>query len=441
MRTINKNNLLTSIVTKQKILITFCIMLSLILSVIPANARRNLNRNAVPIAKAGQAQTGTVGTMVTLNGNGSYDPDGQPISYTWKIASLPAGSLSTLANRTTVTSSFTPDVVGDYVASLVVTDSAGSNSSASKVTVTVNSPNPAPPPTQQTVKTPIYGVTLDDLSNMKGIIESLVHLPYKPTVRVVFDKGVSAISYYPSLVQLQQYAYIMGEIMDSSDFPTTLANYTARTNELVSTLKTVVDIWEIANEINGEWLRPNPSGSDSTVATQEQQIGQMVAAAFDIVKNVGGKVAVTLYYNTDSKGNNCYENRQDDWRTWPLQFLSSAVRSGTDYALFSYYPYQDCPGLSPNWKDDFLKLESMFPNALVGFGEIGTSSTNAPWSVQSDLITTYYPMVDSFADPKFIGGVFWWNYVEQMVPYTTQYWQLLNQTISPLKAPQATIRH
>jgi hypothetical protein len=239
---INGNNLLTSLVTKQKILIPFWIILSLISSVISANAGRNLNRNAAPIAKAGQAQTGTVGTMVTLNGSGSYNPDGQPISYQWSMLSLPAGSAPTLANPTTVSPSFIPDVVGNYVASLLVTDNAGLSSSDSKVTVTVNSMNPTPPPTQQAVKAPIYGITLDDLSNMNGIIESLVHLPHKPTVRVVFDKGMSAASYYPLLVQLRQYAYIMGQIMDSLLFPTTLSNYTTRSNELVSTLNTVVDM-------------------------------------------------------------------------------------------------------------------------------------------------------------------------------------------------------
>jgi hypothetical protein len=436
MRTIHGINLTSSVVIRQKILISFLTICSLLLIVIPANAKRNSNRISAPIAVAGKAQTVTVGTMVTLDGSRSYDPDGQSIFYQWGMQSLPVQSGATLANPATVAPSFTPDVEGNYVATLVVTDKSGLNSSASNVTVTATSATPPPPTTQQTIKVPIYGVTLDDLSKMKGIIESLDNLPYKPMVRVVFDKGVSAATYYPLLVKLHQHAYIMGEILDSSEFPTTLSYYTSRTNEYVSMLNTVVDIWEIANEINGEWLRPHPGGSDSTVASEEKQIGQMVEAAYGIVKDAGGKVAVTLYYNADSKGINCYENWQDSWHTWPMQFLSPTVRNGTDYAFFSYYPYQDCPKLSPNWKDEFLTLESMFPNALVGFGEIGTSSKKAPWEVQSNLITTYYPMVNSFADPKFIGGVFWWYFAEQMVPYTSQYWQLLNQTISPLKAPQ-----
>ena len=72
----------------------------------------------------------------------------------------------------------------------------------------------------------------------------------------------------------------------------------------------------------------------------------------------------------------------------------------------------------------------------VSLGEIGTSSKSAPYSVQSNLITTYYPMVNSSTDPRFVGGFFWWNYAEQMVPYTTTYWTLLRNTIQPLKVPK-----
>lgn len=288
----------------------------------------------------------------------------------------------------------------------------------------------------ETPKAPIYGVTLDDLSKFKAIIASLQNLPYRPTVRVVFDPGTSAADYYPQIVKLHQYAYVMGEIYDSYYFPTDLTTYTNRTKELVSTLGANVDVWEIANEINGEWLRPNMNGPASTATTQEQQIGQMVQAAYNVVKGAGGKVAVTMYYNQDPSGKNCWELPMDNWRTWPTQFLSSTVRNGADYALFSYYPYQDCSGLTPSWKNDFATLESLFPNAKVGFGEIGTSETSAPWSVQSNMISSYYPMVGTLNDPKFIGGFFWWNYAEEMLPYArSKYFQLLRNTIINLKAP------
>ncbi|SEI71532.1 hypothetical protein SAMN05192539_1003378 [Paraburkholderia diazotrophica] len=288
----------------------------------------------------------------------------------------------------------------------------------------------------ETLKAPVYGVTLDDLTKLDAIVASLSNLPYRPTVRVVFDPDTPASDYYAPLLRLHAVAYVMGEVMDSYYFPTDLATYKARTQELVSKLNGTVDVWEIANEINGEWLRNHPSGSAATVNSEETQIGQMVLAANSIVKAAGGKTAITLYYNDDSKGNNCWEKPQDYWKTWPTSFLPASVLQSTDYALFSYYPYQDCTGLSPSWNADFAALEKIFPNAKVGFGEIGTSSTSAPTSVQQNLIKTYYPMVNTMTDPRFIGGFFWWNYAEQMLPYSTSsYWQLLRQTMINLKAP------
>ena len=65
-------------------------------------------------------------------------------------------------------------------------------------------------------KAPIYGVTVDDVSNINAIVASLTHLPYKPTVRVVFDPGTTAAQYYPALVKLHAVAYVMGELVDSS---------------------------------------------------------------------------------------------------------------------------------------------------------------------------------------------------------------------------------
>ena len=70
-------------------------------------------------------------------------------------------------------------------------------------------------------KAPIYGVTLDTIAHLNKTITSLQKLPYRPTVRVVFDPGTTAADYYPALVKLHQVAYVMGEILDSSEFPPT----------------------------------------------------------------------------------------------------------------------------------------------------------------------------------------------------------------------------
>jgi hypothetical protein len=105
-----------------------------VLLIAPANAR--IHRNRAPIANAGSPQTVTVGTLVHLDGSGSYDPDGQTITYSWIIQARPAGSTATLSSQTSVQPTFTPDVAGSYGIRLVVKDSRGLSSSPSTVTIT-----------------------------------------------------------------------------------------------------------------------------------------------------------------------------------------------------------------------------------------------------------------------------------------------------------------
>jgi len=78
-------------------------------------------QNKTPSANAGPDQTVTAGTLVTLNGNASFDPDHGPsaITYSW---SQTGGSSVTLANPTTATPSFTPLAAGTYVFKLTVND-------------------------------------------------------------------------------------------------------------------------------------------------------------------------------------------------------------------------------------------------------------------------------------------------------------------------------
>src|SRR5262245_58857473 len=41
----------------------------------------------------------------------------------------------------------------------------------------------------------IWGVTIDDVSNLTAIVDALQKLPARPTARVVFDKGVAPADY------------------------------------------------------------------------------------------------------------------------------------------------------------------------------------------------------------------------------------------------------
>jgi len=92
--------------------------------------------NNPPVADAGLGQTVHPGTPVTLDGSGSFDPDGNvPLSFSWTITSAPAGSVATLSDAGTITPTFTPDLLGDYAISLVVTDSLGASSAPNEVLI------------------------------------------------------------------------------------------------------------------------------------------------------------------------------------------------------------------------------------------------------------------------------------------------------------------
>ena len=92
------------------------------------------HENRLPVANAGPDQNVSTGSLVTLDGSGSSDPDGDPLAYSWSFTSMPDGSSATLPDPTIVNPTFTADIDGVYVISLVVDD--GKEDSTDTVTVT-----------------------------------------------------------------------------------------------------------------------------------------------------------------------------------------------------------------------------------------------------------------------------------------------------------------
>jgi hypothetical protein len=135
--------------------------------------------NHPPIADAGLDQTVNEGSQVTLNGTGSTDPDGDPLSYHWQqtgVASL------TLENANTATPTFTAPAVGPGGATLVfqltVSDNMG-GSASDAVIITVQDVNDPPagnlarakperlwPPNHKLVPVEIVGLSDPDSDNV-----------------------------------------------------------------------------------------------------------------------------------------------------------------------------------------------------------------------------------------------------------------------------------
>jgi hypothetical protein len=94
--------------------------------------------NTAPVADAGIDQNVTVNALVTLDGSGSYDPDGHlPLSYSWQQT---GGTAVVLNGSTTDHPTFTAPAVPSVLAfALSVTDAFGlSDLTPDQVKVTVS---------------------------------------------------------------------------------------------------------------------------------------------------------------------------------------------------------------------------------------------------------------------------------------------------------------
>jgi hypothetical protein len=96
--------------------------------------------NLPPTANAGPNQTVFVDTTVQLDGTGSTDANGDPLTYQWSLTSVPSGSTATLSSTTNPQPSFVVDKPGSYTAQLVVNDGFVNSTPSTVIISTKNSP-------------------------------------------------------------------------------------------------------------------------------------------------------------------------------------------------------------------------------------------------------------------------------------------------------------
>jgi hypothetical protein len=347
----------------------------------------------------------------------------------------------------------------------------------------------------------VWGLTATSVDNISEISSALGDLKsafpnLKPDelppimVRVVFDPSESKEafedsirSYQTAVSEISKYGYVMGTIADSYDWypytsPTSDGsasghnNYRSRTNQLVRAMGDCVQVWEIGNEVNGEWTgwKKGHVPKDSTqLLAMRDKIKNQITDAFKVVQDYNSsvsatsrkKTAITVLYNSDGPDGNrrtCYDKAEYEMRAWAKNYIALPVRANVDYVLISYYENEkDCPGLMQDagtFIGSFkaLAAQDVFPKAKMGFGEIGYKETCPKNSNnradnkeciqgksgcssrrmcigQESYIRKYYQTFNNEIRagltsarlrkpddrlPDFIGGYFYWFFVEDM---------------------------
>jgi hypothetical protein len=258
---------------------------------------------------------------------------------------------------------------------------------------------PASQPARAAGAAPIFGVTVDNIGRAQALAGSLAALPRRATTRVYFEAHQPAQYYVRAVEKLHSVSAVMGELLDSSEEQAiSTAALRGRVHDYLGTLGASVDVWEVGNEVNGNW-----TGSYAVVA-------EKLSAAFDEVRAAGGRTALTLYANNFAAGN-CGDGSGE---LTPVQFSQSyvpaRVASGLDYVLLSYYPTQ-CGGREPSSAEVARALEALhaiYPNASLGFGEVGLPrrARRASLGKAEQIMRWAYSLNPGL--PYYAGGYFWW---------------------------------
>lgn len=255
----------------------------------------------------------------------------------------------------------------------------------------------------------IYGVTIETTHRLEALTRALAAHQHRPTVRLVFQEGTTPTDYAKAVPRIAEVADIMGMVADSTAMAGLDAAALAdRQRQFQTAFGARISLWEVGNELNGEWV--GPPGDTRT------KLSASIAAA----RALGGpdvQLALTLNH---WPGPDCYTH---DWEaTVPFaRAIPAADRARIDLLLLSYYQ-QSCPDRPPEdaraLGDALAALAPLFPNARLGIGEVGVKNRTDPMAFRRAVIARDYGHHQALRarfGARFVGGYFWWSYSDDAV--------------------------
>lgn len=280
----------------------------------------------------------------------------------------------------------------------------------------------------QTAELPrqLFGLTVDKITEKKSrdtvilretIVEQLEFFKANapgmppPIVRFVLDvdgpgKTGEVDGDYVTLIReikRRNLAYVMAELLDSKyiHYCTEKSGAGAdrncaleRAKNYYAALGDCVDIWEVGNEVNGQWAGGADGELDKGNVFSEKKQGargharasvtSQVEAVYGFFEGLHKKTAITFYFNDDCERHSWSEKGDDREYAMPKWLKSYKEKfPEVDYVFISYYAddnFADDPSagrrtrISPTaekWADIFKKIKDDYQLAQVGFGEVG----------------------------------------------------------------------